>query len=257
MPTAPPVGLGFAPLARGVMIPLAVFWGAARVPDRGSPGWKSLAASRNIGTRLKAMSLRNVRISLWMLVSIAVIAGGGVAIWRNTDNVMPHNAQDVARAAISGRFSLVDHTGKSVSDADFRGEWLLVFFGYTHCPDVCPTTLGTIAAVMDELGEQAANVRPLFITVDPERDTPEVMADYASAFHPKMVGLTGSVEQVRSAAKGYRVYFAKAGQDEFPGDYLMDHSAFVYLMNPQGKFEAVFSDQNSVEKIVGKIREYL
>ncbi len=137
------------------------------------------------------MSLRNVRISLWVLVSIAVIAGGGVAIWRNTDNVMPHNAQDVARAAISGRFSLVDHTGKSVSDADFRGEWLLVFFGYTHCPDVCPTTLGTIAAVMDELGEQAANVRPLFITVDPERDTPEVMADYASAFHPKMVGSQG------------------------------------------------------------------
>lgn len=194
---------------------------------------------------------------MWLLALIPAVGVVVLILLRTSDNAAIPNAQDSVKAAISGQFSLVDHTGKSVTDEDFRGEWLLVFFGYTYCPDVCPTTLATIAAVMDELGQQAENVRPLFVTVDPERDTPEVIADYVSAFHPRLVGLTGSVQQVGSAAKSYRVYFAKADQDGNSDDYLMDHSGFIYLINPKGEFEMNFSHRASVEKISKTIRELL
>jgi len=142
-----------------------------------------------------------------------------------------------AAPAVGGPFTLIDHHGKQVTDADYRGKWLLVFFGYTFCPDVCPTTLQMVSQALDLMGDKAARIQPLFITVDPERDTPEVLAEYVSHFHPSMLGLTGSAAQIAAVAKGYRVYYAKSGDG---ADYLMDHTSLVYVIGPDGKYVAYF-----------------
>jgi len=155
---------------------------------------------------------------------------------------------------IGGAFTLVGHNGKTVTDADFRGRYLLVFFGYTFCPDVCPTALQIVTEAMDLLGVQATKVQPLFISVDPERDTPENLKSFVENFHPRMIGLTGSPEQVAAAAKVYLVYYAKANDEE---EYLMDHSAIIYLMGPDGKFVTHFSHGTSPEAMAAKVREYL
>ena len=147
-----------------------------------------------------------------------------------------------ASASIGGPFTLASANGRTVSDREFRGKWLLVYFGYTHCPDVCPTTLLEIAQTLGQLGPLAADVQPVFITIDPERDTPESVAEFAAAFDPRIIGLSGTPAQIASVAKEYRVYYKK---DARPGmqseDYLMEHSAFVYLMGPTGAYVTLFS----------------
>ncbi len=140
-------------------------------------------------------------------------------------------------ALVGGPFELVDADGKTVTDADFRGHPFLVYFGYTHCPDVCPTTLAEISAVLEKAGDKP--IKALFITVDPQRDTAKVMADYVSSFDKRIIGLSGSPEEIAAAEKEYRVYARKApGKD---GDYTMDHSSIVYLMNAEGKFVEAFN----------------
>jgi len=198
--------------------------------------------------------MRSVRIVLWGVVAAAIVAFAGVTGWQWWESRQPPTAQESGRAAISGDFSLVDHTGKPVSDEEFRGRWLLTFFGFTHCPDVCPTTLNQVALIMDELRATADQVQPLFFTVDPERDTPKAMAEYVSVFHPRIIGLTGTPEQVKQAARNYRIYFAKVAQEGAPDGYTMDHSAYLYLMNPEGEFETVFSHDDKAEDIAAKIR---
>ncbi len=181
----------------------------------------------------------------------------------------------VGTPAIGGPFTLVDHTGKSVSDTAFRGRFMLVFFGYTFCPDVCPTNIQTISDAMDLLGEQADMVQPLFVTIDPERDTTEVMADYVSNFHPRLVGLTGTSDQVPAAAKAYRVYYSKyypppaslsgeqesgdekAGEGEENSDYFMNHSSATYMMDRDGKFITHFGHGIDSEDMAERIRKYL
>ena len=158
-------------------------------------------------------------------------------------------------AAIGGPFSLVDHTGRRVSDADFRGKYELIYFGYTFCPDICPTELATMSQALDLLGQEAAQVVPIFITIDPARDTVEVMADYRQHFHPRLVALTGSEAEVAAAAKAFRVYFAKAGEDD--ENYLMDHSSFVYLMDEEGRYVTHFGPDTSAETMAQRIREAL
>jgi cytochrome oxidase Cu insertion factor (SCO1/SenC/PrrC family) len=143
-------------------------------------------------------------------------------------------------ALVGGPFTLVDHTGKTVTDKDFHGKYMLVFFGYTYCPDVCPTELQVMMAALDTLGSRAAEVRPVFITIDPERDTPTVMQSYVENFGPTLLGLTGTPEQIAQTAKAYRVYYAKAGKSE-TSDYLMDHSSIIYLMGPDGRFVKHFT----------------
>lgn len=158
--------------------------------------------------------------------------------------------------SIGGPFSLVDHTGKPVTDKDYAGKYKLVFFGFTFCPDICPTELQVLAQAMDALGDDAARVQPLFISIDPQRDTPAQLAEYVAMFHPSITGLTGTPEQVAAVAKAYRVYYAKA-----PGgngdDYLMDHSTFTYLMGPDGQFLKVLPRGTSPDEIVQSIRSYL
>ncbi|WP_439595118.1 SCO family protein [Falsiroseomonas sp.] len=158
--------------------------------------------------------------------------------------------------ALGGPFSLVDQTGRAVTQADFAGRTLLVYFGFTYCPDVCPTELGTIATAIDELGELGEQVTPVLITIDPERDTPEALADYVSRFHPRMVGLTGTAEQVAAAARAYRVFYAKVQRPEMTA-YLMDHSSFIYLVGPDGRVRTLFRPESTPEAIAQSVRAHL
>ncbi len=158
---------------------------------------------------------------------------------------------------IGGPFTLVDHDGKARSSDDFRGEHLLIFFGYTYCPDVCPNVLTDMALALDTLGDDAASVRPVFITVDPARDTPEKLKPYVANFHPRLVGLTGSEEAVSGVAKAYRVYFAKSKTEAAPGEYLMDHTSIIYLMGPDGRYLTHFTHGTTAETMAARIRENL
>lgn len=159
-------------------------------------------------------------------------------------------------ADIGGPFTLVDGDGRTVTDADFRGRYMLVYFGYTFCPDVCPTTLSEVAAAIAKLPPaEADKLQPLFITIDPQRDTPKVVKDYATAFSPRMIGLTGSAEQVAAAERAYKVYAAKA-----PGEgdaYTMDHTSIVYLMGPDGKFLAHFAHGMTVDEMAAELHKHL
>ena len=139
---------------------------------------------------------------------------------------------------IGGAFALQDGAGHTVTDQQFRGRWMLVYFGYTHCPDTCPTALQDMANALDALGPKKDRVAGLFITVDPERDTPSVVRDYVSAFQSNITGLSGSATAVAEAARAYRVYYAKHPNKE--GGYDMDHSSIIYLMDPEGRFVANF-----------------
>jgi protein SCO1/2 len=162
------------------------------------------------------------------------------------------------RPAVGGPFDLVDHEGRAATDADFRGRLMIVFFGFTYCPDVCPTALTAIAQALDLLGADAVNVAPLFITVDPERDTPEQLKEYVRHFHPRLIGLTGTPEKIAAAAKAYRVYYAKARAANAPPDeYTMDHTSIVYLMGRDGKFLAHFSHGTEPKAIADRARSHL
>jgi protein SCO1/2 len=159
-------------------------------------------------------------------------------------------------STIGGPFSLVDQDGKPITDADFKGKPFLVFFGYTHCPDVCPTTLFEVSEVFRALGKDADKTAGLFVTVDPERDTPKVMKDYLSSFDPHLRGATGSAQQVAAAEKGYRVYAKKIPGKDGGDDYSMDHTALVYLMNKQGEFVAPFNLQRKPAEAAADLRRY-
>ena len=158
-------------------------------------------------------------------------------------------------SAIGGPFRLIDQNGNPITDADIKGRPFLVFFGYTHCPDVCPTTLFDVSEVMRALGKDADRAGALFITVDPERDTPAVMKDYLSSFDPHLRGATGDRAAIDSAENAYRVYAKKVPTEN--GDYTMDHTALVYLMDKQGRFVAPFSLKRRPEDAAADLRGYL
>lgn len=157
---------------------------------------------------------------------------------------------------LGGPFSLTDHTGRAVTERDFAGRWMLVYFGFTYCPDVCPTELGTMASALDILGPAGEAVVPALITVDPERDVPEHLADYVSRFHPRLIGLTGTPEQVAAVARLYRVYYAKARRPEMT-DYLMDHSGFIYLVGPDSRVRALFRPETTPEALAAAVSAQL
>ena len=149
-------------------------------------------------------------------------------------------AQATGKALIGGPFSLVDGTGKRVTEKDFAGKPMLVYFGFTHCPDVCPSGLQVIAAALDRLGDKANDLNVLFITVDPERDTPETIGKYVASFHKRIIGLSGSPEEVAAVTKAYRVYAKKVPDETTPGEYNVDHSSFMYLMDRDGTYARHF-----------------
>ena len=159
--------------------------------------------------------------------------------------------------AIGGPFTLEDGSGKPVTNRDFRGKYMLVYFGYTFCPDVCPTTLNAVADAMDKLGPAASRIQPLFITVDPQRDTPTVVRQYAAAFSPRIEGLTGTPGQIALVAKEYRVYYAKERTGPGPDDYAMDHSSVLYLMGPDGRFIAPVRADQSGDELAAKLKHLM
>jgi cytochrome oxidase Cu insertion factor (SCO1/SenC/PrrC family) len=158
-------------------------------------------------------------------------------------------------AAIGGPFTLTDHTGAKRTDQNFRGKHMLVYFGYTFCPDVCPTALQVMTNAMDRMERDAeAKIIPVFITIDPERDTVKQLASYVDNFHPRLVGLTGTPEEIANAARAYRVYFGKSketGGDVM--DYLMDHSSIVFLMDPNGRYITHFTHAMQPEKMAAAL----
>lgn len=182
----------------------------------------------------------------WLpLALLVVIALAFLFLFIQAPQTGPGNesAQDVP---IGGPFTLTDTKGVSRNDTDFHGQYLLLFFGYTFCPDVCPVTLQILSEAVEKLGEKGRKVTPVFISLDPERDSVDVMGRYLANFHPRFVGLTGTAEQIAGAAKAYRVYHAKTGED---ADYLVDHSAIVFFMGPDGKYLAHFRHSDSAEKM--------
>lgn len=159
-------------------------------------------------------------------------------------------------AAVGGAFALTAHDGRRVTDQDLRGRYLLVYFGFTLCPDACPTALTTVAEALDQLGEEANKVQPILITVDPERDTPAVLAAYVAPFHPRLLGLTGSIAEIAAVASAYKVYAAK-GEAEADGGYLVDHSTGLFLMNPAGRFLTLFSATIDSEALAAGLGQYV
>lgn len=199
------------------------------------------------------MTARSVRI---LVISAAFLAGlflcfGAVLVV--SSRMSTPVAQQIA--AVGGPFKLIDQNGKAVSDQDLKGHPFLVFFGFTHCPDVCPTTLFDVSEMLRALGPDADRTRALFITVDPERDTPAVMKDYLSSFDPHLAGLTGDPAAIANVAKAYRVYYKKVPLDG--GEYTMDHTAIVYLMDKEGRFVSPFSLKRGTEAAAADLRRYL
>jgi protein SCO1 len=189
------------------------------------------------------------------LLAGSVILGAGAFLALSLHETPRGAARTVLASAIGGPFRLVDQNGKTVTDADLRGKWSLVYFGYTHCPDACPTALNDISIALDELGPKRDAVQPVFITVDPERDTPAVLKDYVTSFDAPILALSGSADEIARAAKAYRVYYAK--HSEPGGDYSMDHSSVIYVMDPEGRFTASFTHESTPEEIAERLKKLL
>ncbi len=193
---------------------------------------------------LIALALGFTAINMWMV--------GGLSTVPNTETPQ----QSFAPAAIGGAFSLTDHNGQVVSDTQFRGKIMLVFFGFTSCPDICPVTLMTLTNVLNKLELDAANIAPIFITLDPERDTPEKLKTYLANFHPSMIGLTGAYADIEKVMEGYKTYAAKQPADA-EGNYMVDHSGFIYVMGRDGQYLAHFAHNASEDELENALRGFL
>lgn len=165
--------------------------------------------------------------------------------------------QQSGTAAIGGPFTLTDASGKTVTDADFRGRYMLIFFGFTNCPDICPAGLQLISAAMAKLGDKADRIVPVFVSVDPARDTPEKLASYVKNFDDRVVGLTGTPEQIAHIANVYRVFYEKTPNESAPGDYGINHTSIIYLMGPDGKYVRHFTPMTDLDEMVQRLDKLL
>lgn len=202
------------------------------------------------------------RILLIVVLGLA-LAGGGLLAWYivqppQSGAIVSGETRSSGAALIGGPFVLTDQTGQQRSEADLEGHYALIYFGYTYCPDICPTSLSTMTQGIDLLEERApekaAAVLPVFVTVDPERDTVEALAGYAEHFHPRFLALTGTPEQVAGAAKAYRIFYQKV-EEPSASDYLMDHSSIIYLMGPDGGYLTHFTHASTAEDIAKALGE--
>jgi len=199
---------------------------------------------------------RNKQALIPYLLLILALAGG--ILWHESQ-LVPGLGRTVSTGVpqVGGPFRLTDHTGKTVTDQDYRGRYMLIYFGYSFCPDVCPTTLGVMAEALQKLGSDNRRVVPIFITIDPERDTPKVLADYMKAFGPQFIGLTGSPATITEVEKEYRVYAVKRPLDPSKGNaggYGMDHSSVLYLMGPNGKLVSFYDEAISPDDLAKDLR---
>jgi protein SCO1/2 len=221
------------------------------------------------------MPIRSVY--LYFGVAVLVVAFGlGLRSFVFDDQTIARAGKQVdkgssGRPAIGGRFTLVDHHGKTVTERDFLGRHMLVIFGYTNCPDICPLTLNTLTEVLDKMGGEAAKIRPVFVTVDPRRDSPAVIREYLKNFHPSFVGLTGTAQQVTAAKRTFRIYsqINHAGDEHTEDgghkdnhksdsdDYLVDHSSISYLMGPDGAFKTFVRHNAGADAMLAKLKKHL
>jgi protein SCO1/2 len=198
-----------------------------------------------VRSRLVLLALAGLVIG--MVTAIAVLPGGLQRLISRTA------VTSVGKATVGGPFSLIDQHGTRVTDKDFRGRLMLVYFGFTFCPDVCPTSLQAMAAAIDMLGTRASEVVPIFITVDPERDTPKALEPYVANFYPRLVGLTGSAAEIEAVARLYRVYFKKVKDEASSAPYTIDHTSIIYLMDRDGRFVTHFTHTTKPDTIAAAI----
>jgi protein SCO1/2 len=208
------------------------------------------------------MARRPGVLRIWLALSCVLFAAPVAANEATEPSSAEPSATELIEGLLSGRapvggpFELTDQTGHRRTDADFRGKLVVLYFGYTYCPDVCPTELQSISLALDRLGAAAQAVQPLFITVDPERDTPARLADFVSSFHPRLIGLTGSVAEIRKTAIAYRTFFAKQS-NAAPGDYSVNHTGFIYLIGKDGQYQGFLPPGLAPDAIADAIRTRL
>ena len=196
-------------------------------------------------------SLRRLRYALWAMVGLAAMVGGAAAIVA----LSPSNQSLTSPISIKGPFQLTSEDGRTVTQADFQGKPTAWFFGFTHCPDVCPTTLSEFTSLLQQLGADAADFTPVFVTVDPERDTQQVLAEYMQAFDPRIVALTGARDQVDAVVRDLKAYYEK--QPLEGDDYSMNHTSTVYLMNRDGEFESTLDFHEDAGTRLAKVKRVL
>ncbi len=194
------------------------------------------------------------RRSILIFAAVVLLIAAGLAAYSLTNRQLAGPAGSGV-ALVGGPFTLTDQDGRKVTEKDFLGKYMLVFFGFTFCPDICPTELQVMSAALDMMGPEAEKIRPVFVTIDPERDTPEVMKAYVANFGPRLTGLTGTPEEIASMARAYRVYYARAGDKNSPDAYLMDHSTIIYLMAPDGRFVRHFNYTTDAAKLAQELKD--
>lgn len=187
-----------------------------------------------------------------ILITVIGMLAGGVAalsVISRPPADLPQKTASEGKALIGGPFSMTTTAGAAVTDQTYRGKPMLVYFGFTNCPDICPSGLQIISAALDKLGPDASKISPLFITLDPERDTAAKLGDYLKSFHPRLIGLTGSPDAAAATAKAYRVYAKKVQTGTTPAEYTVDHSGFMYLMDANGTYVTHFPHNVGAEKL--------
>ncbi|RRV28466.1 SCO family protein [Pseudomonas sp. o96-267] len=193
-----------------------------------------------------------MRRSLWgTAICITLLLAGLPLAYKLWPAAVPAAARI---GEVAGSFELVDHQGRRIDQNSFAERWVLLSFGFTHCPDVCPTTLATVAKTLDKLGPRSQHLQPVFITLDPERDSPQLLQRYTGFFDPRIIGLSGNVQQVRQAADAYGVYVARR---EASGTYLLDHTTSLYLVAPDGRLVELFAQNVTPEHLASSIGDYL
>ena len=241
-----------------ILLTWVAIWLIDRKPGNRSWPRRYLAP---LESRLRLSAVQVARSWPWRHGDMVLIAIAAGAFLTGVSYISVIGWRAAGDAAVSERIAgknaddpLIDHTGKPVSEATFSGKLALIAFGYTFCPDICPTTLSTMSSTLDALGERSAEIVAAFVTIDPERDTVEVLGAYMKHFHPEIVGITGSAARIKALARNYKVYYAKTGDTESGGDYLMEHSAWIYLVGRDGKILQRFPHNATPDQIVKRIR---
>ena len=196
----------------------------------------------------------------FILLILAFIAAGviGFILTAAPESTSPQTTQTSSQ--VGGPFELVDHYGNTVTEKEYDGYYKLIFFGFTHCPGICPGELNKMDAILQDLGADGEKIQPLFVSIDPERDTPEAMREYVDLFNPRIIGLTGSPEQIEAMKESYKIYATKremSGAMAENGEYMMDHSTYTYLMSPENELLEVFSMQETPDTISVEIKSHL